>query len=106
MMKILPRKVVEQSCRKVISNSHRGFLAAGGLTLSVGGWSRPQLRSMFLKAKSAPGATGTRAAQHIFTAEQKPASIGPLLLPLLAFLSNISFDRQLVTQSKINKEVS
>jgi hypothetical protein len=27
------------------------------------------------------------------------------LLPLLAFLSNISFDRQLVTQSKINKEI-
>lgn len=96
-----PSSPVEKSSQ----NRIEGFLAAGGLLL-LSRWLVEATAPVNVpKAKPVPGATGRAQRSTFLPAEQKPASTGPLLLPLLAFLSNISFDRQLVTQSKINKEI-
>jgi hypothetical protein len=90
---------------KSSQNRIEGFLAAGGLLL-LSRWLVEATAPVAVpKPKPTPGATGRAQRSTFSAAEQKPASTGPLLLPLLAFLSNISFDRQLVTQSKINKEI-
>jgi hypothetical protein len=90
---------------KSSQNRIEGFLAAGGLLL-LSRWLVEAAAPVNVpKPKPAPGTMGRAQRSTFSPAEQKPASTGPLLLPLLAFLSNISFDRQLVTQSKINKEI-
>jgi hypothetical protein len=90
---------------KSSQNRIEGFLAAGGLLL-LSRWLVEATAPVNVpKPKPAPGTTGRAQRSTFSPAEQKPASTGPLLLPLLAFLSNISFDRQLVTKSKINKEI-
>jgi hypothetical protein len=90
---------------KSSQNRIEAFLAAGGLLL-LSRWLVEATAPVNIpKPKPPPGATGRAQRSTFSPAEQKPASTGPLLLPLLAFLSNISFDRQLVTQSKINKEI-
>jgi hypothetical protein len=90
---------------KSSQNRIEGFLAAGGLLL-LSRWLVEATAPVNIpKPKPAPGTTGRAQRSTFSPAKQKPASTGPLLLPLLAFLSNISFDRQLVTQSKINKEI-
>jgi hypothetical protein len=98
-------KSSSSAVEKSSQNRIEGFLAAGGLLL-LSRWLVEATAPVNVpKAKPPPGATGRAQRSTFSPAEQKPASTGPLLLSLLAFLSNISFDRQLVTQSKINKEI-
>ena len=95
------------------------FLCAGGLRL-LSRWlmeaSEPVEQEVMMDASSPPQATTGGASTTSSTRQQpqrgsktqyitKPSMTGPLLLPLLEFLALIPFDRQLITESKINKQI-
>jgi hypothetical protein len=89
---------------KLSQNRIEGFLSAGGL-LILSRWLIEATAPVTVPKPKPPPGAGGRPQRTSSPVEQKPSSTGPLLLPLLAFLSNMSFDRQLVTQSKINKQI-
>jgi len=80
-----------------------GFLVAGGLHI-LNRWLVEATTPVNVPLPKPPVANG-RPHRTNALPDQKGSSTALLLLPLLSFLSNIPFDRQLIFKSKVNKEI-
>lgn len=80
------------------------FLAAGGLRI-LSRWLIDATTAVSVPRPKPPPGNNGRVPRDKSAPEEKYSPTGPLLLPLLEFLSNMAFDRQAVMQSKINKEI-
>ena len=76
------------------------FLAAGGLKILNRWLIDASTEEPVITLKRPPGSS--QVAEQM---EPKPPATRPLILPILRFLEHIPFDKKLVTDSKINKQI-
>jgi len=86
------------------------FFAAGGLKI-LRGWLMEAMTPVvtFVPAEEdgLPDTENSPASKDASTPSKKykPSQYGPMLLPLLVLLSKIPFDKTLIVESKINKQI-
>lgn len=81
------------------------FLAAGGLTL-LNNWFKEAISPVvFTPRASSSASAASKRPQAPPKSITKPAPTGPILLVLLSVLEKIPFDKKLVMETKINKQI-
>jgi hypothetical protein len=104
----LNRQEAEEEERDPRPNCFSRFLAAGGLKI-LNQWLVDAITPTPVKAKEAanskpPSSKRQRTTQES-ASEVAASANGPLLIPLLAILERIPFDKALVTETRVNKTI-
>jgi hypothetical protein len=76
------------------------FLGAGGLRI-INRWLQEGTQSITVPVPKAPPGSNSKPPASI----TKPSPLRPMVLPILSLLEHLPFDKKLVVESKINKEI-
>jgi hypothetical protein len=80
------------------------FLAAGGLKI-LKQWLMDAMTPVKMVFEAAPQKAGGTKEEASRTVQTVASPTGPLLLPLLSVLTDMPFDKKLVTTVQINKQI-
>ncbi|CAB9525320.1 expressed unknown protein [Seminavis robusta] len=78
------------------------FFSAGGLKI-LKNWLMEAMTKLVVVATKSAATKELRSAAKV--PKHKPSEYGPMLIPLLNLLSKIPFNKELVMESKINKQI-